>query len=261
MLNLGTGIYEIFGKLAAASADMDNLVRTRLEKAAADCGFDFPPQVDGKSLIFRSNQFAESVGVEVSGPDRFRVTLLDFSASLPIQEFGQFNRDIEGYSALYLVLEHLSTSCKTLRVEVAEKFMHIASKMPSTTEAERLVVQRIGQSIFRDALLNYWQGRCCVTGLAVTELLRASHIKPWADCGSDYERLDMFNGLLLAPHIDALFDGGWLTVQSNGALVVSAHLSSDAASVLGLRPGMLASGLSVRHEEYLKYHRKVVFRT
>lgn len=241
---------------------MDNLVRTRLEKAAADCGFDFPAQVNGEILIFRSTRFAESIGVEVLEPDRFRVIPLDILSSVPIQEFARTHQDVQGYSALYIILEQLSTLCKAAsREEVAEKFKRIASKMPLTTEAERLVVQRIGQNLFRNALLNYWQGRCCVTGLAVAELLRASHIKPWADCNSDYERLDLFNGLLLAPHIDAMFDGGWLTVQSDGALVVSGHLSTDAANSLGLRPGMRADGLSVRHEEYLKYHRKVVFRT
>lgn len=58
----------------------------------------------------------------------------------------------------------------------------------------------------RVALLDFWQGRCCVTGLDVAELLRASHIKPWARCESDDERLDVFNGLLLSPTMDALFD-------------------------------------------------------
>jgi putative restriction endonuclease len=260
--NLSAANNEILRKVAGAIIDMDNLVRTRLEKAAADCGFDFPAQVDRESLIFRSTQFAESVGVEVLGPDRFRVTPLDIVSSVSMQEFAQTHQDVEGYSALYSILEQLSTVCKAAFGEgITEKFKHIASKMPSTTEAERLVVQRIGQNLFRNALLNYWQGRCCVTGLAVTELLRASHIKPWANCNSDYERLDLFNGLLLAPHIDALFDGGWLTVQSDGALEVSAHLSTDAANALGVRPGMRADGLSVRHEEYLRYHRKVVFRT
>jgi hypothetical protein len=50
-----------------------------------------------------------------------------------------------------------------------------------------------------------------VTGLAITELLRASHIKPWAARDTDAERLDVFNGLLLAPHCDALFARGFIT--------------------------------------------------
>jgi len=50
-----------------------------------------------------------------------------------------------------------------------------------------------------------------VTGLAMSKLLRASHIKPWAACAADAERLDVYNGLLLAPHLDALFDAGLIS--------------------------------------------------
>lgn len=66
-----------------------------------------------------------------------------------------------------------------------------------------MVVQRAGQDLFRQGLLDFWEGRCAVTGLAVPELLQSSHIKPWADCDTDSERLDIWNGFLLAPHLDA----------------------------------------------------------
>ncbi|MBI5335336.1 MAG: HNH endonuclease [Burkholderiales bacterium] len=60
---------------------------------------------------------------------------------------------------------------------------------------------------------------CRLTGLDVPQLLRASHIKPWAACLSDDERLDAFNGL--TPHLDALFDGGWMTVEADGQILWS----------------------------------------
>ena len=82
---------------------------------------------------------------------------------------------------------------------VADAFRAEAANLPRATEAERLVVQRVGQNLFRSALLDYWQGRCCITGLDMDALLSAFHIKPWAACTSDDERLDVFNGLLLAP--------------------------------------------------------------
>jgi putative restriction endonuclease len=46
--------------------------------------------------------------------------------------------------------------------------------------------------------VDYWGGRCPISGVDQPELLRASHIKPWADCSTDAERLDVFNGVLLA---------------------------------------------------------------
>ena len=67
--------------------------------------------------------------------------------------------------------------------------------------------QRIGQDIFRTALMNYWQSRCPLTGIADPALLRASHIVPWAEC-DDAQRLDVHNGLLLSALWDTAFDAG-----------------------------------------------------
>jgi putative restriction endonuclease len=61
--------------------------------------------------------------------------------------------------------------------------------------------------------MEYWGGRCPITGLEQPELLRASHIKPWADCATDAERLDVFNGLLLGAHIDAAFDSALISFR------------------------------------------------
>ena len=81
-----------------------------------------------------------------------------------------------------------------------------AADLPGTTEAERLVVLRIGQNIFRASLMDYWQGRCPLTGISDRPLLRASHTVPWSECESDAERLDVHNGLLLSALWDAAFD-------------------------------------------------------
>lgn len=132
--------------------------------------------------------------------------------------------------------------------------------MPESTEVERLVKQRVGQGIFRNALISFWQGRCAVTGLAVVPLLRASHIKPWADCENDQERLDLFNGFLLAPHLDALFDGGWITFDDTGRLVISTLLDNPAAQLLGVTSEMKLTNLAADHRAYLEYHRQHVFK-
>jgi HNH endonuclease len=74
------------------------------------------------------------------------------------------------------------------------RFQVKTAGLPRTTEAERLVVQRIGQDVFREALMDYWGRRCPLTGISEPALLRASHIVPWADC-SDAQRLDVHNGI------------------------------------------------------------------
>ena len=122
------------------------------------------------------------------------------------------------------------------------------------------MVQRVGQQIYREALIGYWRGRCCVTGLQVPELLRASHIKPWAACESDRERLDVCNGLLLAPHLDALFDGGWMSFTDSGEMIISEALTLAARSTLAVSTGMKINGLTPDHCRYLEYHRKTALR-
>lgn len=133
-------------------------------------------------------------------------------------------------------------------------------KAVGATEAEAVVRQRVGQDLFREMLMEYWDGRCAVTGIAVPELLRASHAKPWKD-SSDEERLDVYNGLLLAVHLDALFDRGLIAFADDGAALVSPLLSDDVLAALGFAEGVpplerVAEG----HRRYLAYHREWVWR-
>lgn len=129
-----------------------------------------------------------------------------------------------------------------------------------STEVEVLVRQRVGQELFREMLIDYWNGRCALTGLNVPELLRASHAKPWKDC-DDRERLDVYNGLLLAVHLDALFDRGLMTFDETGSAVISAYLPDKARRLL-LR-GMPDNGkvqLVAGHRPFMDYHRRHIFR-
>jgi predicted restriction endonuclease len=119
----------------------------------------------------------------------------------------------------------------------------------------------VGQDIFRQGLLDYWEGRCAITGLAVPELLRASHIKPWSACETDAERLDVYNGLLLAPHLDAAFDHGFITVGDAGEVVLSATLDATARHVLGLASPTFVRETLDGHRAYLHWHRKRVFKS
>lgn len=99
-----------------------------------------------------------------------------------------------------------------------------------------------------------------MTGLAVPELLRASHIKPWADCNSDAERLDVFNGLLLAPQLDGALDRGLITLDATGLVLVSDLLDPASRAVLGLDRPLRVSRLADPHRAFLAWHRERVFR-
>jgi hypothetical protein len=230
----------------------------RLEKAAADCGFEMTPVDRDGGLELRSARFPESVVVRAVGMATFEVTA--GNALMLDAPDGAASVEVQGYGALYDVLRTAAAHARTLPNRVADAFRRDTAGLPRSTEAERLVVQRVGQNLFRSALLDYWRGQCCVTGLEVPELLRASHIKPWASCDSDDERLDVFNGLLLAPHVDALFDGGWITFTDDGRVLVSDALHGEAQARLSVSAQWCAKPLRAEHWQYLAFHRLHLFR-
>lgn len=127
----------------------------------------------------------------------------------------------------------------------------------SATERESTVRQRVGQSLFREGLMALWGSRCAITGLDMPELLRASHAKPWAN-SNDVERLDVYNGLLLAAHWDAAFDVGLVTVSPSGTVMASPALSESARSLMMISKNMQIK-LQPQHGPYLTWHRERVF--
>lgn len=251
---------------------MTPLERTRLEKALADHGFDLTPVLDNGWLVGRSTQHPAPVWLRYEPDDTIRLAGAHPGIRTALAKEGVAGTDDQvlpagaawetvqtGFSAFYAVLDRFAALARSLPNQVARRFAEATSSLPRTTEAERLVVQRIGQNLFREALIDYWQGRCAVTDLDVVPLLRASHIKPWATCASDEERLDVFNGLLLAPHLDALFDGGWLTFQEDGSLWLSERLGAEQREKLGLTRSYPAISLTQGHQDYLQYHREHIF--
>lgn len=127
------------------------------------------------------------------------------------------------------------------------------------TEAEAEVTRRIGQDTYREALMQYWQGCCAVTGCDIPELLRASHAKPWKDA-TDPERLDVFNGFLLRADLDALFDAGLITFSTQGNLLVSPRLQDYQVRDLGLDQPRSLRWIEANHNPYLDWHRTYVWR-
>lgn len=126
------------------------------------------------------------------------------------------------------------------------------------TEAERAQKVRIGQNRFRSALMDYWNATCPLTGVREPELLRASHIVPWAACESDEERLNVHNGLLLSALWDAAFDAGLVSFDDLGRPIPSPRLGDDARTAMDL-DAVAQLPLSDQHRERLKWHRENIW--
>lgn len=250
---------EANGVDGAEGGGVNTLMRIRIEKAGADAGFELAPTWSGNRASLRSVQFPESIFVKLEGDEAFLVT----SSNPDVMPSGASAATlrVEGWQELYDTLGKIAATARTLPDRVAQQFAKKTASMPKFTVAERWTVQRVGQGIFRKALLDLWRGQCCVTGLALPELLRASHIKPWAACESDDERLDAFNGLLLSPNLDVLFDGGWISVTDDGGILVSPALSESVQIAIGFSMDWKVTGLLPKHAPYLSYHRKHVWRS
>jgi hypothetical protein len=130
-------------------------------------------------------------------------------------------------------------------------------KTLNKTEQQQIVVSRLGQGNFRRNVIRLW-GSCSVTGLQNVSLLRASHIKPWKDSNND-ERLTPYNGLLLIPDYDFLFDRGYITFKNSGDVLVSPRLSPFARKVFDVRDDLQLRRVFPENKEYLEFHRSQVF--
>ncbi len=170
-----------------------------------------------------------------------------------IQGPGLARYEFADLTGLYGVLPRVYQLSVSLPDVPLEVFRQRTGQLPRTTETERMVVQRIGQEVFRASLMDYWQGRCPLTGIREGELLRASHIVPWSECEEDAQRLDVYNGLLLSALWDAAFDRGLVTFSREGVPLYSARLGAEARGGLSwVRPLELKDA----HQVYLERHRE-----
>lgn len=150
------------------------------------------------------------------------------------------------------------TSALSLKSDIDELKKCLSSKTDpeKRTEIETLIKARQGQGRFRQKLLELYPN-CPLTGLNVRSLLIASHIKPWSKCNNE-ERLDPFNGLMLAPNIDALFDSGLITFETDGTIKISPKIDPENQKRLGISPDMKLK-IEPESEKYFEYHRNHVF--
>lgn len=126
------------------------------------------------------------------------------------------------------------------------------------TEKTQLMKARVGQGIYRQRLLQVEQ-RCRVTGASDIRFLIASHIKPWR-LSNQTEKLDGNNGLLLSPHVDCLFDKGWLSFRNNGDVLWAIPPVTDATVAFWRLTPTNVGGFNNEQKVYLDFHRDVIFK-
>lgn len=160
---------------------------------------------------------------------------------------------MRGYTPTFQI-----ASLESLENDLDELNQSLKNGTTKETQIQRLINARKGQGTFRNSVLKLYP-QCPVSGVDMPELLIASHIKPWCDCNNDNERLDQYNGLMLAPNIDALFDSGLITFESDGKIRISKRLSEENLFRLGIS---LDAVLEIHpdSEKYFEWHRNKVFK-
>jgi hypothetical protein len=129
----------------------------------------------------------------------------------------------------------------------------------TVTEKEQIIKARKGQGRFRENVQRF-EKACRVSGVNNPQFLIASHIKPWR-VATNQERLDGQNGLFLSPHIDFLFDRGFISFADNGTLLISPIAEADSLRRLGIviDGPFIVGSFSPKQKEYLSYHRRNIF--
>jgi putative restriction endonuclease len=156
--------------------------------------------------------------------------------------------------------ESALTEAINITPAVPEGFVYDA-KSQDGKERLQTIKTRIGQRTFRDVVLSLYQNRCCLTGIDLPEVNRASHIIGWAERAET--RMDPRNGLCLSATYDAAFDRKLISFDDDYRMVLSKTirdrvptetLKAHFLSREGQRIEMPTSLFPLK--EYLEHHRK-----
>lgn len=123
---------------------------------------------------------------------------------------------------------------------------------------KHMIQARDGHGKYKKELAKV-ETKCRITEIADTRFLTASHIKPWRDCRTQNECLDGYNGLWFAPHIDRLFDHGWISFNNDGDLLCSQDIE-DILLCWQIHLPVNIGQLHDKQKEYMEYHRKHIYK-
>lgn len=200
-----------------------------------------------------------------------RITNLLPQKYSPIQKDGHGNQGVylaeisEGLGIELLRICALTKNATTesleqvsVTIEEDAEQRRIERQSIPVTEKRQLVKARRGQGIFRIRVGRIEQ-RCRLTRLEDKSLLIASHIKPWRKSTNE-EKLDENNGLLLSPHVDRLFDAGFITFTDNGQILCASEAIRKVMRCWGLDPDGNAGQFNAAQKRYLSFHREYIFK-
>lgn len=222
----------------------------------------FSPHVELFLTVASGSKKRSALVGRITGMGRYeKETNKGIAYNIPLCEQEGVARILGRMAPIALFKDHLKGNGQTpddyhdaeTEVEQREIARISGNASLSVTERAALIKARIGQGFFRDQLMARWQGKCAVTFCTQRSMLRASHIRPWADHKDG--RLDTNNGILLSVTYDALFDQHLITFADDGRMLLSNRLEEETIKALHIRTDAKIT-LAPGQRAYLKHHRK-----
>ena len=157
--------------------------------------------------------------------------------------------------SLDLYIEFLETNRQQIDDAIKEVEDVKNDQTLTNLEKESIILSRIGQGKFREELIDLWNS-CVISKFADSRFLIASHIKPWKK-STNQEKIDKYNGLLLLPTYDKLFDLGFISFDDEGKIIISKFLHNF--DKLGINEKIVID-IKNDNKKYLKYHREEILK-
>lgn len=128
----------------------------------------------------------------------------------------------------------------------------------------RSVNVRVGQNFFRNIVLNNFDSKCAISGINIPQMLRASHIIPWAK--DEQHRVNPENGLCLSALYDLAYDQGFIGVATNHKVILADKLKKQRKEPYFQEHFGKLEGVEIRspskffpRKEFLEYHLDIIF--
>lgn len=137
--------------------------------------------------------------------------------------WNEFNTNWE---ELVFKSEEILARYKNVSIEVSSE-LNSTDDLPIGKEREAMIKIRVNQSFFRKAVIASYNFKCCITNLAIPELLVAGHVIPWSV--SKEHRTNPANGLCLNALHDKAFDKGLMTITPDYKIKLSQRLIDNVS--------------------------------
>lgn len=149
-----------------------------------------------------------------------------------LREFQNFLIENAHFEKLMTTYRSHSGSADDLAVKLNKELSYPKALLRGLDQVGRDAVRemkcRVNQKVFHDIIFNIYGNACCITGIDIPAVNRASHILGWAE--SEHTRMDPRNGLCLSATYDAAFDRHLISLDEDFRLLVSKDITEHFRS-------------------------------